>query len=575
MKFKHLLILTLVAFSIMVAFRTALKQPGKADIAQKLALKKKFSIRCSPEYQPAAEDNIPLLTGWGNYSWTVSSNSDSARIYFNQGINMYYAFHIIEARASFDKATKFDPACAMAWWGKALAYGPNINDFGYQRPSEAFPSATKASGLKANASPVEKALIEAIAIRYVADSTADQGKLNALYRDKMKAVYNAFPNDENVATLYADALMLMHPWDLYDHDQKAKPWTGELVAVLKHALRLNPKQPGANHYYIHAVEASSRPGDALASAEFLANAMPDVSHPTHMPSHIYIRTGAYNKGITVNNQGLAGYTKYHHYFAPTEENVSLYVLHNIHMKINCAQMAGNYNIAAAASKELQQQIPGFYLQIPGALGNYVQYLHRSDIFTWIRFGKWAAILNDPVGDTLAFTAVLQHFARGMAFANTGDPSGAANELATMRQKMTEPSLKEPLTPFNSVYAAALVAENILAGTMAANDQQLNKAIGFFKQAVVDEDKLIYNEPRDWLLPARQYLGAALIKARLYKEAITVFTKDLQINPNNGWSLTGLQTCYRQLKNTTALAAAQKQLKAAWSIKDSDIDTAVF
>lgn len=238
-------------------------------------------------------------------------------------------------------------------------------------------------------------------------------------------------------------------------------------------------------------------------------------------------------------------------------------------------MAGNYGIATAASKELQEQIPGFYLQVPGALGNYVQYLHRSDIFTWIRFGKWMEILNDPVGDTLSFTPVLQHFARGIAFANTNKIGDAEKELAIMQNKMMEPSLKEPLVPFNSVYAAGLVGENILAGTIAENKQDLAKATSFFKMAVQYEDKLIYNEPRDWLLPARQYLGAAMVKAGLYKEAVTVFTKDLQINPNNGWSLTGLQACYRQLKNSTALHAVQKQLKSAWSIKDSEIDTAVF
>ena len=575
MKLRYLIVLTIVAYTIVVAFRSAMRQTDGVKTAQLLTEKKKFSIRCSPDYIPTAADDIPLLSGWGNYNWPVSSNSDSARIYFNQGINMYYAFHIIEARASFDKATRFDPECAMAWWGKALAYGPNINDFGYLRPSEAYPSAVKANALKANASPVEKALIEAIAIRYVADSAADQGKLNALYRDAMKAVYTAYSNDENVSTLYADALMLMHPWDLYDHDFNAKPWTPEIVAVLKHAMGLNPKQPGANHYYIHAVEASAKPADALASAEFLTFAMPDVSHLTHMPSHIYIRTGIYDKGIHVNDQGLAGYKKYHNYFPATEENIALYALHNIHMKINCAQMAGNYGIAAAASKELQQQIPGFYLQIPGALGNYVQYLHRTDIFTWLRFGKWKEILNDRVADTLSFTSVLQHFARGMAFANTNKIAEAKKELAIMQNKMTEPSLKEPFTPFNAVYDAALVGENILAGTIAENKQDISKAIKLFKHAVKDEDKLIYTEPRDWLLPARQYLGVALIKAGNYKEAVDIFKKDLQINPNNGWSLSGLQTCYRQMKNKAGLSAVQKQLNAAWSIKDMAIDAAVF
>ncbi|MBK8521737.1 MAG: hypothetical protein IPL54_13030 [Chitinophagaceae bacterium] len=575
MKLRYLAVLTIAAYTIVVAFRSALRQPDIAMATQWVAEKKKFSIRCSPDYIPTAADDIPLLSGWGNYKWPISSNSDSARIYFNQGINMYYAFHIIESRASFDKATRFDPECAMAWWGKALAYGPNINDFGYQRPSEAFPSAAKANALKATVTPVEKALIEAIAIRYVADSAADQGKLNALYRDAMKAVYTAYPNDENVSTLYADALMLMHPWDLYDHDFNAKPWTPEIVTVLKHALQLNPKQPGANHYYIHAVEASSKPGDALTSADYLASAMPDVSHVTHMPSHIYIRTGIYDKGITVNDQGVAGYKKYQNYFPATEENIALYALHNLHMKINCAQMAGNYGIAASASKELQQQIPAFYLQIPGALGNYVQYLHRTDIFTWIRFGKWKEILSDPVADTLPFTSVLQHFARGMAFANTNRITEAAKELAIMQNKMAEPTLKEPFAPFNAVYDAALVGESILSGTIAANKQDFDKAITLFKQAVKDEDKLIYNEPRDWLLPARQYLGAALVKAGKHKEAVDVFTKDLQINPNNGWSLTGLQTCYRQLKNTTALAAVNNQLRSAWSLKDMAIEAAVF
>jgi tetratricopeptide (TPR) repeat protein len=253
----------------------------------------------------------------------------------------------------------------------------------------------------------------------------------------------------------------------------------------------------------------------------------------------------------------------------------LYSLHNIHMKINCAQMAGNYKIAAEASKDLQKEIPDAYLEIPGALGNYVQYLHRTDIFTWVRFGKWEEILKDPVADTLSFTTVLQHFARGMAFANTGDLANAKKELGIMQSKMKEPSLKEPFVPFNAVYDAALVGENILAGTIAENNQEMDKAASFFKQAVIVEDKLIYNEPRDWLLPARQYLGASLIKAGRYIEATEVFVKDLEINPNNGWSLTGLEACYRQLKNSTALAAVQKQLKAAWSIKDILVDAAVF
>lgn len=575
MKLHYLILLTIAACFTAVAFRSAMQNNPEKTAFEMITEKKKSAAWCSPDYTPSVTDDIPLLSGWGNYSWKISTKSDSAQIYFNQGINMYYAFHIIESRASFDKATRFDPACAMAWWGKALAFGPNINDFGYERPSDAFPAAQKAVTLKAIVSEKEKALIEAMAIRYSNDKTTEQGKLNGLYRDAMKAVFKTYPNDENISTLYADALMLLHPWDLYDQAFNPRPWTGEIVATLKHALQLNTKQPGANHLFIHAVEASAKPEAALKAADFLSAAMPDISHLTHMPSHIYIRTGHYEKGITLNEKAVTGYKKLYDYFPPTEENLALYVLHNTHMKLNCAQMAGNYSVADAASKELQEQIPGFYLQIPGALGNYVQYLHQSTLFTWIRFGKWIKILNVPLADSLSFTPVLQHFARAMAFAKSNKIAEAENEFEIMKLKMEEPSLKKPLAPFNSAYNAALVARGIAEGTIAEQRNDLKKAVSFFKQALIDEDNLIYNEPRDWLLPARHYLGNALIKAAEYKEAVIVFKKDLQVNPNNGWALTGLEKCYKALKNTEALAAVQKQLKTAWSIKDINITAAVF
>ncbi len=575
MKLPYFLLTAIAAFFTAAAFRSIIKKDNSKTFIHLVAEKKKFSIRCSPLYIPSPNQSIPLLTGWGNYSWKITTGSDSAQIYFNQGINMYYAFHIIESRASFDKATQFDPTCAMAWWGKALAFGPNINDFGYQRPSEAFPSATKANELKATATPVEKALIEAMVVRYVDDSTADQGKLNALYRDAMGLVYKAYQKDENVSVLYADALMLLHPWDLYNHDFTPKAWTPEIVAVIKHSLQLNPKQPGAHHYFIHAVEASAKPEQALNSAAFLTTAMPDVSHITHMPSHIYIRTGYYNKGIGVNDKALSGYHKYLGYFPAAEESNLLYDLHNVHMKLNCAQMAGNYKLSMMASLDVQQKIPGFYLSLPGSLGNYVQYIHESPLFTQLRFGKWQEILSGQIADTLTYTPVLQYFARGIAFAKMNQVVKAKEALELMKTKMNEPSLKEPLTPFNAAYDGALVAKGILEGIIAEQEHNYKNAIVYFQQAVVAEDHLIYTEPRDWLLPARQYLGEALIKAGKYNDAVTVFKKDLEINPNNGWSLTGIVKCYQVLHNHNSFAAAQKQLKAAWVIKDTEIRSAVF
>jgi tetratricopeptide (TPR) repeat protein len=575
MKFLYLIMLTVAAFISAAAISTALQNTDTKKVAELMAEKKRFSLRCSPLYNPAEGENIPLLTGWGNYGWKITTSSDSAQLFFNQGINMYYAFHIIEARASFERATKLDPDCAMAWWGKALAFGPNINDFGYEAPSEAFPSAKKAIELKGNSTPVEKALIEAMAIRYTEDRTADQGNLNILYKEEMRKVLSAFNKDENVSVLYADALMLLHPWDLYDHDFQPKPWTPEIVSALNYSLSLNPEQPGANHYLIHAVEGSATPQDAMKNANFLASAMPNVSHLTHMPSHIYIRTGYYAEGIDVNNKAVKGYYNYLQKFPATEESSMLYELHNVHMKLNCAQMAGNYSAALEASIDLQNKIPGFYLSLPGALGNYIQYIHQSLTFTNIRFGKWDEILKERVTDSLAFSPVLQHFARGIAFARKNNLSASKAELELMKANINEPSLKEPLTPMNSTYDAAIIGRNILEGIVAENQKDNEAAIKAFEKAVVAEDNLIYNEPRDWLLPARQYLGNALINAGRYQDAVAVFQKDLEINPNNGWSLTGMVTCYQQLKNRSALQAAQKQLKAAWKIKDCEIVASVF
>lgn len=575
MKIFYVILITIAAYFTAASFHMADKMIDTGSPLKSVTAKKKFAIRCSPLYIPSVDESIPLLPGWGNYSWKITTKSDSAQIFFNQGINMYYAFHIIESRASFDKATRFDPNCAMAWWGKALAFGPNINDFEYNRPSEAYESATRANTFKSNTTEIEKALIEAMVVRYIDDSTADQNKLNVLYKDEMQKVFSRFKENENAGALYADALMLLHPWDLYNHDFSPKPWTPEIVSVIKHTLSINPKQPGANHYLIHAVEASAKPEEAIASAAFLAKAMPDVSHLTHMPSHVYIRTGNYQKGIGVNDQAVAGYKKYLLYFPATEENSLLYDLHNVHMKLNCAQMAGNYKTSMKASLDVQSKIPAFYLSLPGSLGNYVQYIHQSPLFTQIRFGKWNDILKEPVVDSLAYTPVLQYFARGLALARTNKIAMAKEALAMMKKKMMGPSLKEPLAPFNAAYDGAVIAQHILEGVIAEEKNDFETAIAQFNEAVVAEDKLIYTEPRDWLLPARQYLGNVLLKAADYNEAVNVFNSDLVINPNNGWSLTGLLNCYKQLKNVRAGSAAERRLKNAWLIKDVPIKSAVF
>jgi len=576
MRWSFLLLAASGAFLTASALRiVSPSSPDSENKENSFAEKKKLAIRCAPAYIPTADETIPPLTGWGTYKWKVSTKSDSAQFYFNQGMAMYYAFHIIESRASFDKAVRFDPSFAMGWWGKALAFGPNINDFGYQRPSEAYPSAAKAVSLKASCTPIEKALIDAIAIRYVEDSTQDQKLLNEKYNDAMAGLFKQYNTNADVAALYADAQMLLHPWDLYNHDFSPKAWTPKIVTTIKQVLKLAPSHPGGHHYLIHAVEASDRPEEALKSANFLAKAMPSVSHVTHMPSHIYIRTGYYNTGISVNASANEGYRKYLAAFAPTTEGAFLYLLHNLHMKIACAQMAGNYKESLSAARDLQAEIPDAYLTFGGALGNYIQYLHQSPLMTFIRFGKWQELLNEKMIDTLPYVAVLQHFGRGLAFARLGKAEEASAALAQMRLKMADASLKEPMTPFNAAYDGAVIAESILSGAIAEQQNNLSLAIQHYQKAVKDEDQLIYNEPRDWILPTRQYLADALLKAGRYDEAILILKQDLKINPSNGWAMTGLQIAFDKLNKTNDLIVAKQRLKDAWLVKDVEIKRPVF
>jgi tetratricopeptide (TPR) repeat protein len=520
--------------------------------------------------------DIPALKGWGNYQWKITTASDSAQFYFNQGISMYYAFHSIEAIASFVKATRFDPDCAMAWYGKSLAMGPTINyPNGYAPPADAYEASEKSKKLNANCTPLEKELIAAMQCRYSKDSTPTVKQLRTNYADAMRTVYSKHPKNAEVLTLYADALLLLHPWDLYTHDFKPKPWTPQIRSLLEQAITICPKHPGANHFYIHTMEASATPQMAIKSAHLLDTLMPQVSHITHMPSHIYIRTGNYEQGITNNTAAVAGFNTYLKQYGPVANGDILYKIHNIHLKVNCAQMAGNYQTAIAAAYDARAALPSYYLGAKGADGNFFQYVYMQPVFTAVRFGKWEDIINIKPVDTLVYASALLHFSKGLAWCSKGSITNAGHELKMLETKMQDPSLKAPIDNFSSAYESVSVAHLILQGCIATTEKKYSVAIHILQKAVTAEDHLIYNEPRDWPLPARHYLGNALLKAGRYNEAIAVLNKDLVINPNNGWALTGLQLAYQNTSNATALNKIKQQLKTAWKIKDTEINKPVF
>ena len=510
------------------------------------ALQKKrlTSLRCTPDWSDyritneEIKDMIPL-PGTGSHAWKISTTNDSAQFYFNQGVNLYYGFHIIEALPSFKKALTFDSTCAMLYWGVALAYGPNINDNVYAASPDALLAISKAKQFIHNSPEKERDLIEAMQAHYSEDTTRQRAVLNQEYADKMKAVYLKYSNDAEIGTIYADALMNLHPWDLWQHDGKPKPWTPELISVLENVLKNHPEHPGANHYYIHTMEASPYASKANASAEKLGRLAPGLSHMVHMPSHIYIRTGDYNKGIDVNVSAVIAYYNYKKIFPAAVDNAFLYEYHNLHMQAACSMNTKDYTLAIKDAMDCRNAIDSSLLSAEGPMGNFTQYVYMTPELTMVTFEKWKEILNEPIiGNQYHYGALIQEFAKGMAYANTGQLNKAKSFLAKMESLLNEADMSVVLAPFNAPVTGGTVAKYILMGTIADKQNRTSEAINHFSKGVATEDSLVYQEPRDWLVPARHFLGNALLKEKKYKEAEKVFLKDLTYQPNNYISTMG-------------------------------------
>ena len=579
---RPLLLIAIAALttSLLVAFRFTEKQKPTAafDIA---GYKKKNIIRCSPDWNELKawieEVDIPPMPGAGTYKWKVSTKNDSAQFYFDQGINMYYSFHIIEAMASFKKAARFDPNCAMFYWAQALSYGPNINDYGYRASPEALAALNKANELSSGASAFEKELIDAMSVRYTADSAdATRASLNKDYTAKMKSVYTKFSTNADAMALYADAMMLEHPWDLWNINGTPKEWTPHIREVLEKILTKFPMHPGANHYYIHVMEPSPFAANALPSAERLGKTNPGLSHVVHMPSHIYLRTGFYQKAVDVNIDAVNSYQKAIPLYAPVTGADFLYIIHNLHMKANNAMLMGNEKISEAAAFETRRSIPVSYLSLPAPLGNVLQYIHMTPLLHYIRFGKWDELLNQsrPPKENI-YGNILYRFARGMALANRSRLAEAKQELSEMQLLMKDSSMLIPLTPFSPVIEGAITAENLLIGTIALKENRIPDAIVAFDKAVVTEENMIYTEPRDWLLNPKHFAGNAYLENKDGVNAEKIFRKDLLNNNENGWALYGLYKALLLQKKNTEASKVLERYNLAFANADIKIESSVY
>lgn len=571
MKLIAFLTLTLVAAAGVIRWSTVPDEEPLSLTAIK-ALKLTNSISCSPDRQEVekwiTEMDIPPLPGAGIYQWTINTPHDSAKFYFNQGINTYYGFHIIESLASFKKAARFDSLNPMIWWAQALAYGPNINDVSYEVLPQTLEAVDKANALLAKASPIEQGLIKTITARYSRDTNQTRTQLNAAYKKAMQTLYSQYPSHADIAALYVDAMMIEHPWELWNINGTPKPWTPAIRSVLEKTLATSPEHPGLNHYYIHVMEPSPYPEKAMASADRLGRLNPGLAHMVHMPSHIYLRTGHYGKGYRANEEAVAQFNGYLDLYPPVAEGAFLYRFHNEHMLINCAMHAGRKKYTIDKALDFQKTITPF-LSEQGAMGNFIAYAYMVPTLMMVRFEDWTGLLQAPAVDSAnVYAVLLNHFGRGMAFANTGKIQEAEAELQKVGRLVKDPVLSLPFSPFSSAIDGAIIAENMLAGTIALARKNNAKAIAHFSAAVDRENTMIYNEPRDWLLNPKYYLADAYLQSGKWKEAEAMFNKDLKDNNENVWSLNGLRKTLQQQGKTEAAAKVAVRLQEA--AKDSDV-----
>jgi tetratricopeptide (TPR) repeat protein len=575
------LIATAMVVAMLPAFRFFNNQSVQTSPFDLSEYKKKNIVRCSPDWNELIgrieEIDIPPIPGAGIYKWKISTTNDSAQFYFNQGINMYYCFHIIEAMASFKKAAKFDPNCPMLYWAQALAYGPNINDFGYRASPEALSSTKRAKELSSKAAQLEKELIDAMFVRYTADSAdVTRAKLNQDYVDMMEKVYKNYPANPDAQALYADAMMLQHPWDLWNNHGTPKPWTPHIREVLEKLLTKYPNHPGANHYYIHVMEPSPFAAKALPSADRLGKTNPGLSHVVHMPSHIFLRTGNYQRGIDVNINAVNSYRKSIPLYAPVTGADFLYIIHNLHMKTNNAMLAGNYKIAEAAAFETRSSIVADYLSVPPPMGNYIQYIYMTPVLVYVRFGKWNELLQFPQPEpSQVYGNILYRFGRGMALVNQSRFAEAKYELEQMQQLMQDKNLAIPFTPFSPSLEGAVVAENLLAGTIALKEKRISESAAVFTKAVTTEENMVYDEPRDWLLNPKHYSGNAYLENGDGINAEKAFRKDLLNNNENGWALFGLYKALLLQKKNAEAAKVLTRFKTAFGNADIKIESPVY
>ncbi|MCH9699758.1 MAG: hypothetical protein K0U68_16805 [Gammaproteobacteria bacterium] len=517
------------------------------------------------------------LDNLGRYRYPLSTVNQLVYEYFNQGLILGFGFNHAEAARSFRAAYQLDPECALCYWGEALVLGPNINapmDDG--NSGTAYSLVQKALKFSVNTNERELALISALNRRYQHQAPDDRSALDNNYAQAMHQVYSRFPDDALIASLYAEALMDLHPWDFWTLQGIAKPWTDHIVTVLEKALQLDPNHPLANHLYIHIMEASPFAFKALPSAERLAWLVPGSGHLTHMPAHIYIRTGRYKDAITANQHAVkvdSDYLQHQH-----EESLytQAYVPHNHHFLWAAAIKIGRRKLALQAASHTAGHVSQDSMLDPAVSGT-MQHFYVIPMYTQALFGEWQTILElESPSTRLKYPMAIWHYARGLAFLRRGQKQQAELALSKLKLIRDDPSIQN-LTIFdlNKVSSIVQIAVYVLEAEIAASKHNYSHALDSVRKAVVIEDLLNYTEPKDWYLPPRQVLGAILLEAGQAQQAEAAYREDLEQHPQNGWSLFGLFQSLQQQGKSREAEQIYKQFKEVWSESDVNLKSSRF
>jgi tetratricopeptide (TPR) repeat protein len=511
-----------------------------------------------------------LILGLGQHHHTISTKSPEAQRFFDQGLMLVFAFNHEEAARSFRRASELDPQSAMPFWGLALALGPCINlDVDPPHEQAAYEAAQRALARAPGATESEQAYIQALAKRYSSDSKVDLRKLDAEYANAMRELFRHYPDDLDAATLYAESLMDLHPWKLWSLDGRPTAGTEEIVAVLESVLRRDPNHIGANHYYIHAVEASPHPEWSLASARRLEALAPAAGHLVHMPAHTYMRVGDY---LAAARSTAAGANADRPYLRDSGTTGSMYDMmyycHNLHFLAAADSMAGNFIGAKQAADELAGHV-GPMLNDMAVAEVYVS----TPIFVLVRFHRWDEILRLPSPNPrLAMTTAFWHFARGSAFAAKGQIAMAEAERRILETARKEtPADAEFSFYSNKANTFLVLAADILDARIATAQADLERAIEYWEKAVEIEDKLSYGEPPEWFYPVRESLGGALLLNGQAGRAEAVFRADLEQYPRNPRSLFGLLRALEAQKKDADVEEVGREFQAAWKNADGPLE----